>query len=303
MSTPVIYQLPTPLVGSVGVLPVQKYMVSGDNLATITTAGYLNAVNLEGYPIASTDIINVLYSFNPQTQVGTFEQFSVTISGGVITLVALSNAGEVTLPTIANHIATYTNTSGHLSEDPATAISGGNIQAGLSGTAGTVASFPSTASKGSLVLAAVANTGNTNTTISNVAMGQASVISIVDPGNAAARFLVGATATPFVSGNFPVASGTGGLMIDSGMAATAIQNKSNIKAQQVTGLGGSGAGPLTVTAAGATSASVICVSIISSSNPVSVVSVAPGSGNFALTLSGDPGAALSISYIMFIAAQ
>jgi hypothetical protein len=220
MTTPTIFQLPTPLAGTVGILPVQKYMVVGDNLSTITTAGYLNAVNLESYPIVATDIINALYSFNPNTATGTFEQFSVSISNGVITLVALSNAGEVTLPTIANHIATYTNTSGHLSEDPATAISGGNIQAGLSGTAGTLASFPGTASKGSLVLAAVANTGNTTTTISNDAMGQASVINIPDPANAIGQVMIGATATPFVSGNFPVNSGTAGLMTDSGVAAT-----------------------------------------------------------------------------------
>ena len=194
MTSPTIYQLPTPLAGSVGILPQQKYMVVGDNLATITTAGYLNSINLESYTVSTNDILNVLYSYNPVTQVGTFEQFSISISGGTITLVALSNAGEVTLPTIANHIATYTNVSGHLSEDPATAISGGNIQAGLSGTAGTLASFPTTAARGSLVVKAVANTGDTLTTISNAAMGQASVVSIPDPGAATANFLISASA-------------------------------------------------------------------------------------------------------------
>ena len=222
MSSPVIYQLPTPLAGTVGVLPVQKYMVVGDNFATVTAAGYLNSVNLEGYPIANTDIINALYSYNPVTTTGTFEQFSVSISNGVITLVALSNAGEVTLPTIANHIATYTNTNGHLSEDAATAINGGNIQAGLSGTAGTVASFPATASKGSLVLAAVANTGNTLTTISNAAMGQASVISIPDPAAATADFVIAPAA--LVSGNLVSASGTAGLVVDSGITAASISS-------------------------------------------------------------------------------
>ena len=96
--------------------------------------------------------------------------FSVAISGkGVVTLTVAET--NVITPTIANHIATYTNTTGTLSEDPATAISGGNIQAGLSGTAGTLASFPATSAKGSFVLKAVANTGNTTTTLSNDAMG------------------------------------------------------------------------------------------------------------------------------------
>jgi hypothetical protein len=179
----------------VGVNPNLKFAVFGDNLATITTAGYLNSVNLESNPIASTDVLQVLYSFNNVTKVGTYGVFTVSISNsGVITLVEFTGTSGIVLPTIANHIATYTNTTGGLGEDPATAISGGNIQAGLSGTAGTVASFPATASKGSLILAGVANTGNTNTTISNAAMGQASVISIPDPGASTANFIMSALA-------------------------------------------------------------------------------------------------------------
>lgn len=124
---------------------------------------------------------------------------------------------DIALPTIANHIAVYTNTAGALGEDASTAINGGNIQAGLSGTAGTVASFPGTASKGSLILAAVANTGNTNTTISNAAMGQASVISIPDPGVATSNFILADSAgtqsittgnLTLTLGNLTVSAGT-----------------------------------------------------------------------------------------------
>ena len=194
-----IFQLPTQVPGMVGVLPNPKFMVTGDNLATVTTAGYLNQVSLESNPVAATDVIQCLYSFNLATQIGTYGVFSVSISNGVITLALEGSAGEVTLPTTANHIATYTNVSGGLSEDAATAINGGNIQAGLSGTAGTLASFPGTAAKGSLKVVAVANSGNTATTISNAAMGQASVVSIPDPGASTANFLLdtgtGATAT------------------------------------------------------------------------------------------------------------
>lgn len=218
-----IYQLPIQQPGMVGVFPNQKFAVFGDNLATVTTAGYLNQVNLESNPISATDVLQVLYSYNNVSKTGTYGVFTVTISNsGVITLVEWTGTSGIVLPTIANHIATYTNTSGTLSEDPATAISAGNIQAGLSGTAGTLISFPGTASKGSLIVAGVANTGNTTTTISNVAMGQASVVSIPDPANAIGHLLVGATATPFISGNFPVASGTAGLMVDSGVVATAL---------------------------------------------------------------------------------
>lgn len=256
-----ILQAPSVLPGQVGVIGAIKYMVSTDNLATITSAGYLNNIDIAVYPIAQSDVIGCTYSFDVNTNSGTFEIFTVSISNGVISLSAWVDSGNVLLPvvsgdfavfngtsgqikdagylpsnaaktkvvmangaTILNHIATYSDTSGTISDDAATAINGGNIQAGLSGTAGTLASFPATSAKGSLVIAGVANTGNTNTTISNDAMGQASVMNIPDPANAIGQFMVGATATPFVSGNFPKASGTAGLMVDSGVSGTSISS-------------------------------------------------------------------------------
>lgn len=231
---PTIYQLPTQQPATVGIFPNIKSAVFGDNLATITTAGYLNSVNLESNPISPTDILQVLYSFNNVSNTGTFGMFTVTISSsGVITLVEWTGTSGIVLPTIANHIATYTNTAGTLSEDPATAISGGNIQAGLSGTAGTVASFPATASKGSLVLKAVANTGNTLTTISNVAMGQASVVSIPDPATATANFAVAPAA--LVNNNLVKASGTAGLVADAGFAAANVMLNNAVNTMTGTG--------------------------------------------------------------------
>ncbi len=207
-------------VGQVGVTPRRIQMVVTDSLATVTTANYLQPDHLLPDTIYPTDIIDMIYLWNAATHTGTYIELLVTITAGVITLAAAE--GNVTLPSIANHIAVYTNTTGGLSEDAATAINGGNIQAGLSGTAGYLASFPSTGLKGSFRVVAVANTNDTLVTLSNVAMGQASVISIPDPANAVGRLLVGATATPFVSGNFPVNSGAAGLMVDSGIPATSL---------------------------------------------------------------------------------
>lgn len=229
-----IYQYPTPIPMTNGNYPQFKFAVFGDNLAAVTTAGYLNSYSIEaGLPLSNADVIMSLYSFNQQTNTGSFGIFTVNIttSTGQITLAEWTGTNGVVLPTIANHIATYTNTTGTLSEDPTTAISGGNIQAGLSGTAGTLASFPATASKGSLVLAGVANTGNTNTTISNAAMGQASVISIPDPGAATANFLLNTGANPMAAGssitlakvngteaaNAVTASGVAGLLTTSSL--------------------------------------------------------------------------------------
>ena len=220
-----IIQFPVAIPVTNGNLPSLKFMVSTDNLATVTAAGYLNSGNLDAAaPMSNTDIVMMLYSYNQQTTVGTFGLFTVAVSNTTITLSEWINPGDVLLPVVANNIAQFNGTSGQIYDGSATAVHGGNIQAGLSGTAGTLASFPATAAKGSLIVAGVANTGNTNTTISNVAMGQASVVSIPDPANALGRFMVGATATPFVSGNFPIASGTGGLFIDSGAAPGSFAN-------------------------------------------------------------------------------
>lgn len=80
---------------------------------------------------------------------------------------------------------TITATTGNI-----TTVNATNIDAGASGTAGSVDVFPTTASKGKLIIAAVDNDADTNVTISNAAMGQATVISFPDPGAATANVLL-----------------------------------------------------------------------------------------------------------------
>lgn len=65
-----------------------------------------------------------------------------------------------------------------------------NIDAGASGTAGTVDVFPTTASKGKLIISCTDQDADTNVTLKPAAMGQASVISIPDPGAATANVLL-----------------------------------------------------------------------------------------------------------------
>lgn len=168
--------------GKVGVVPGIVCLYATDNLATITTAGYLSANNLNGTVVTANDMIAAVYSGGQ-----TWLTPSVS-AAGIITLSA--SESNVSLPTIVNHIATYVDVGGSLSEDASTAINGGNIQAGLSGTAGYLASFPSAASKGSLRVVAVANTGDTLVTLSNALHGQTSVYSIPDSGAATANIII-----------------------------------------------------------------------------------------------------------------
>jgi len=93
---PTIHQLPTQVPGMVGVFPNQKFALFGDNLATVTTAGYLNQANLESNPVSANDIIQAFYSYNLQTKTGTYGVFTVSISNlGVITLNAWADSASV----------------------------------------------------------------------------------------------------------------------------------------------------------------------------------------------------------------
>jgi len=65
-----------------------------------------------------------------------------------------------------------------------------NLDAGKSGTAGTVDVFASTASKGKFVLSCTDQDGDTAVTLKPAAMGQATVVSIPDPGAATANVLL-----------------------------------------------------------------------------------------------------------------
>lgn len=203
--------------GQSGIVPAIKRIETNNTVAEITAAGYLNDAVKKGIiSLSETDIVLVTTSTVSGAAPSETGWYEVSYSAGNWSLVAPAAPGSVTLPTIADHIAVYTGTTGTLSDDATTAINGGNIQAGLSGTAGTLASFPSTAAKGSLKLVAADNTGDTAVTITNAAHGQASVYSIPDAGAATGNVLVKGTA--FVDGNTIIASGTDGVMVDSGVS-------------------------------------------------------------------------------------
>ncbi len=201
-------------IGETGVLPSYATINTSDTEAAVLTAGYLNKAVQNGISFALPCIAKVSTQATSTSapQVGWYQVVHV---GANWSLVPAGSPGDVTLPTIANHIATYTNTTGTLSEDPATAISGGNIQAGLSGTAGYFASFPSAQSKGSLRFTAVANTGDTLVTLSNALHGQASVYSIPDSGASTANLILSkTTGTQHIT--------VGSLQVDAGTVTSGI---------------------------------------------------------------------------------
>lgn len=271
--------------GQVGAHPRRVKIVTTDNLATVTTAGYLNNQSLVPNQFYPTDIVDMTYSFNESSGVGTYDTFTLSISNGQITLSAFVSPSDVDLPVKDNHMAVFDGTSGKIKDDAATAINGGNIQAGLSGTAGKVTSFPATAAKGSLSLEAVDNTGDTATTISNAPMGQTTKVNIPDPGGVTANFALAPAA--LVDGQLVKASGTAGLLQDVGAA---------LLASDTAAYGGGGTSNA-YTATGLTATSIVTATIVSQTNAASIVSAVPSTDTLTVTFSADPGANTVVSYI------
>lgn len=204
-------------VGTVGVNPNIVFIQTNDTIATVLTAGYLNHAMANGAGLNESSMCLVATKTTPNAVSTEVSWFEVSYNTSTLnwSLVQSGTPGAVVLPTIANHIATYTNTTGTLSESAATAINSGNIQAGLSGTAGYLASFPSAGLKGSLRLTAVANTGDTLVTVSNALHGQATVYSIPDSGATTANFILSkTTGTQHIT--------VGGLQVDAGVVTSGI---------------------------------------------------------------------------------
>jgi hypothetical protein len=104
-----------------GVAPRRVAIISTDNLATVTTAGYLNQEVLEGYTIYPTDTIDMWYGAKITTgplisNPGTYEVFTPSIVNGVITLLAYISTGNVLLPVVAGDFAVFNGTTGQIKD-------------------------------------------------------------------------------------------------------------------------------------------------------------------------------------------
>lgn len=198
-----ILNVQTSVTGLSGTVPSFIYLETNDTVAAVQATGYLNNLKNEGYAVGPTQLALI------QTSDAGVTLLRVAVSGGNTNLVPITGSGGALLPSITNHIAVFTNTTGSFSQDAATAINNGNIQAGLNGSAGEFISYPSTANTGYLSLYANPNTGNHETIITNAAMAQNSTIALPDPGVATSYFLL----TDSANGQ---AITTGGLTINHG---------------------------------------------------------------------------------------
>lgn len=252
-------------------------------ILNVGSAGHVGTLSL--LPTASGGA-NDKFVISALTTGGNFTSTIRNTTMGQSTVFTVPDPGVATTTfLLANNAGTQTIATGGLT------VSNGSIAAGNSATptAGTITSFPA-ASGGAndkLVLAAVTTGGNFTSTISNGTQGQTSTFTLPDPANAAARFLVGATATPFTANHSLVASGTGGLIADAGYQMKVVAQAA------VAG----GAAAQTVVDAFCTTASMVTASWNDTTNPVNIQTVAAGNGSFIVTSSADPGAS-HLNYII-----
>jgi len=112
-----IYQLPTQTPATVGINPNLRFAIFGDDLAAVTTPGYMNQNDLESNPLSSNDIVQAFYDYDLQTQTGQFGIFTVSLGGsGSITLTSWANPGEVVLPVVDNHFAAFDGSGGQIAD-------------------------------------------------------------------------------------------------------------------------------------------------------------------------------------------
>lgn len=293
-----ILQLPTPLVGQGGLKPASKKMVVSDDLATLTAPGYLNAVNLEGFPLEQSDHIEMLYDYDTITGIGVYAEFNVNIVGGVITLTEVIPPGGVTrtggVP-VTGHFATWSGPDsiqdgGVKGQAAAKGVTDNTQPLVASVNGATVvnhvakfADITGTVQDGGVLgtAAAKAASDNTKATLASVAAATvaghvatfADTAGTVQDGGAlgtAAFKAASNNASPtvssvegvIISGNLLAAFDTSGTVEDAGISALNVQTKSSIFAQtETSNIGGAGPGPYTVAAPGLTSASVVVASL------------------------------------------
>ncbi len=201
-----IVQITTDTTGQLNVNPRRVKIITTDNLATITTAGYLSPKKLQGFAIYPSDVFDIIYSWNVNTHTGTYEVFTCTISAGVITLVQWTNAGDVLLPVVSGDFAVFNGTTGQIKD---------------SGSAPSAAAQPFVVmSPGSLTTNHIAQLADANGTLKDG--GVLGTAAAKAASNGAQSTLASTAGSGFTIGHLLTAGDTVGSITDSGIVATAV---------------------------------------------------------------------------------
>lgn len=279
-------------VGEVGVKPGTIKMLTTDNLATITAAGYLNGVGnqLQTLDIAPSDVIECLYSYNVLTDSGSFTFLAVSITNGLITLSA--NNGNEALTN--GHI--FVGNAANIATDVAMT---GDISITNAGVTAIVAGVIVNADINAA--AAIAFSKLAALTSGNILVGSA--------GNVPTSVTMSGDATIIASGALTIASNaiTTAKILNANVTlaklAAGITPSHIIKfASQVTTVGGAAAEAITVTGAvGATDRAFVQV-VNDGTGNVTAIQAVVTDNTLTVTFSADPGNDTVINYQIIRAA-
>lgn len=182
--------------GISGVSPKIVYIDTDDSIAEVVTSGYLSAVQQKHNMVfLDSDIALVVTKESSSSRVQS-DWYSLTNTGGIWKLDQSPPTGSVILPTTINHIATYDDSEGVLTQDPLLVLTENSIQAegdviagDSSGIPGFFEIFTPTSSLGTFNLSAFPNSGDFNVSISNNPHAQNTQYNISDAGVTNASFL------------------------------------------------------------------------------------------------------------------
>ena len=219
-------------VGLVGVDPQIIFIETSDTYTVVTTAGYLNAASHLGYTFTNNQMALV----NTSDSGVMFLEVEVTTSG--INLKPAVNPGTVITPTITDHIATYLDTAGTLTEDPAVALTNYSIQAldgnvivgdSLGSSDNSFISYSKTGALGRLELYCADNGGNYLITLKNASHAQNTTLTIPNGGAASSNFIISnSTGTQSIAtGNLNMALGSITLNVGNVIATDGFIQASN----------------------------------------------------------------------------
>jgi hypothetical protein len=101
--------------GVEGVDPRLVRIVSTDNYATITAAGYLNGIINQGFSLKSTDIVWIIYNFTNNVSTANWLQGMLSFSNGIVTVAPVLGA-LVSPPLTVGDIPSFANANGGLQD-------------------------------------------------------------------------------------------------------------------------------------------------------------------------------------------
>lgn len=277
-----ILSVTTSQAGLVSVLPSVAYIQTNDPVATVTAAGYLNKSVAEGSQFNLPCIAAVTTKETPTSvaQVGWYEIQHVgsdwSLDAGSNTGIGLTN-GHIFVGNASN-IATDVAMSGDvtISNTGVTAITAGVIvNADINAAAAIAFSKLATLTSGNLL---VGSAGNVAT---SVAMsGDATIIA----SGALTISANAITTSKILDANVTLAK------LAAGITPAYIVKYAGKAAD------GGGSATITITAAGVVATDLAFAQVQESTNAVSVQKVTPGTDQVVVLLSGDPGAATTISW-------